>query len=60
MIPKGNQGSIIITSQDGDSKKLVDASLEALYVGIMEPQEAQTLLLQYLRLSLDLVPADIL
>ncbi|KAF2133614.1 TPR-like protein [Dothidotthia symphoricarpi CBS 119687] len=60
VIPKGDQGSIIITSQDSKSWTLVNGGCEELSVGTMEPEEARALLLRHLRLCLDPVPDDVL
>ncbi|RYP53732.1 hypothetical protein DL768_001332 [Monosporascus sp. mg162] len=50
-MPKGGQGSIIITSQDNWSHMLIPGGCEHIEVGVMSPQEGTTLLLQ--RLDLD-------
>ncbi|RYP65838.1 hypothetical protein DL770_008915 [Monosporascus sp. CRB-9-2] len=50
-IPKGGQGSIIITSQDNRSHMLIPGGCEHIEVGVMSPQEGTELLLQ--RLNLD-------
>jgi tetratricopeptide (TPR) repeat protein len=60
IIPRGRQGSIIITSQDGESRKLVGGGCEELRVGMMEAEEARALILRHLALDLDTVPDEIL
>ena len=59
VLPKGSQGSVIITSQDRQSHKLVDRGCEQLRVDTMELLEARGLLLQHLQWDLDTVPRDI-
>ncbi|KAF2271228.1 uncharacterized protein EI97DRAFT_408568, partial [Westerdykella ornata] len=60
VLPKGDRGSVIITSQDSQSRKLVDGGCEGVCVDTMEPFEARGLLLRHLDLVLDLTPDDIL
>ncbi|KAL9026743.1 MAG: hypothetical protein Q9196_004638 [Gyalolechia fulgens] len=59
VLPKGQRGSVIITSQDSQSQKLVDRGCEEVRVDTMELLEARMLLLQHLRLNLEPVPQDI-
>ena len=51
VLPKGDQGSIIITSQDNKARTLVDGGCEVVCVDAMEQLEAQRLLLQKLELD---------
>jgi tetratricopeptide (TPR) repeat protein len=51
VLPKGVQGSVIITSQDNQARTLVDGGCEAVCVDTMEPLEASTLLLRHLELD---------
>jgi hypothetical protein len=60
VMPKGKLGSIIVTSQDGDSRKLIGGGCEELRVGTMKLQEARALILRHLTLDLNAVPEDIL
>ncbi|KAI9765374.1 MAG: hypothetical protein M1840_007454 [Geoglossum simile] len=59
VLPEGSQGSIIITSQDSQSRKLVSRGCEGLRVDIMEPLEAKALLLQHLWWSPESVAEDL-
>jgi NB-ARC domain len=59
VIPKGTRGSIIITSQDGQSPKLIDGGCEELRIDMMAPLEARALLLQHLKWGADSAPQDI-
>jgi tetratricopeptide (TPR) repeat protein len=59
VIPKGIQGSIIITSQDSQSRKLINGGCEELSIEMMEPLEARTLLLQHLKWKADSVPQKV-
>ncbi|KAI4087290.1 MAG: hypothetical protein L6R37_008337 [Teloschistes peruensis] len=59
VLPKGQRGSVIITSQDSQSQKLVDGGCEEVRVDTMELLEARMLLLRHLRLDLEPVPQDI-
>jgi tetratricopeptide (TPR) repeat protein len=60
VIPRGDRGSIVITSQDSHARKLVDGGCEAVRVDTMERLEARTLLLHHLQLDPDLVTADVI
>ncbi|KAK3368554.1 hypothetical protein B0H63DRAFT_77770 [Podospora didyma] len=51
IIPKGNRGNIIITSQDSRSIKLIPGGCERVRVGLMSPLEGAGLLFQHLRLD---------
>jgi hypothetical protein len=53
VIPKGPRGSVLITSQNELSVKLIPRGCEQIQVGDMSPQESTTLLLHHLRLSID-------
>ncbi|EPE35145.1 alpha/beta-Hydrolase [Glarea lozoyensis ATCC 20868] len=53
VIPKGPRGSVLITSQNELSIKLIPRGCEQIQVGDMSPQESTTLLLHHLRLSID-------
>jgi tetratricopeptide (TPR) repeat protein len=59
VIPKGSRGSIIITSQDDKSPKLIDGGCEELRIDMMAPLEARALLLQHLKWGADSAPQDI-
>ncbi|KAL8909884.1 MAG: hypothetical protein Q9171_004797 [Xanthocarpia ochracea] len=59
VLPKGQRGSVIITSQDSQSQKLVDGGCEEVRVDTLELLEARMLLLRHLRLDLEPVPQDI-
>ncbi|RYP41795.1 hypothetical protein DL767_000811 [Monosporascus sp. MG133] len=58
-MPKGDQGSIIITSQDNRSHMLIPGGCEHIEVGVMSPQEGTTLLLQRLDLCEEAVTETI-
>ncbi|KAJ4288935.1 hypothetical protein N0V90_011276 [Kalmusia sp. IMI 367209] len=60
VLPKGSQGSVIITSQDNLSQKLVGDRCEHLCIGAMEPTEARKLLLRHLDIDLDPLPEEVL
>lgn len=59
VLPKGQRGNIIITSQDSQSQKLVGGGCEKVRVDTMELLEARMLLLRHLRLDLEPVPQGI-
>jgi len=59
VIPEGNQGSIIITSQNSNLCKRMKG-YEDVEVGIMEPLEAKTLLLEHLKLEFHVDTKDVL
>ena len=48
IIPKGNRGNVVITSQDDQSPRLFDKGCEKLRIDTMERSEARALLLQHL------------
>ena len=48
VLPKGQRGSVITTSQDSQSQKLVNGGCEEVLVGTMELLEARMLLLRHL------------
>jgi tetratricopeptide (TPR) repeat protein len=48
IIPRGPRGNIIVTSQHPQSSQLLKGQIERLQVGVMEEEEAITLLLKYL------------
>lgn len=58
LIPKGPQGTILITSQDLKSKRLIDGICENVEVGIMEKPEAEMLILNNLGLHRDSISDD--
>ncbi|KAK4164656.1 putative kinesin light chain, partial [Cladorrhinum sp. PSN259] len=51
IMPKGNRGSIIVTSQDNQSVRLIPGACEAVQISVMSPVEGVALLLQHLQLS---------
>ncbi|KXX72981.1 Protein SERAC1, partial [Madurella mycetomatis] len=51
VIPRGNRGTVIITSRDERSVMLVPGGCESVCVGLMSPPEGTALLLQHLRLD---------
>lgn len=59
VMPKGQRGSIIITSQDELSPKLVTAGCERVRVDVMSLLEATTLLLQHLPWNIDSATSNI-
>ncbi|KAF1922859.1 uncharacterized protein M421DRAFT_338260 [Didymella exigua CBS 183.55] len=59
VIPKGNYGSIIITSQDSNLLNRMKDYRE-VEVGTMESLEAKTLLLRHLKLEVSIAAEDIL
>ena len=59
VLPKGQRGSVIITSQDSQSQKLVDGGCEEVRVDTIELLEARMLLLHHLPLVPEPVPQDI-
>ncbi|KAI1370745.1 hypothetical protein F4677DRAFT_457595 [Hypoxylon crocopeplum] len=59
VMPTGERGSIIITSQDNRSSMLVPKGCERLRVDVMSSSEATTLLLQHLPWDTDLVSNDV-
>jgi hypothetical protein len=59
VIPKGQRGSIIITSRDNRSPMLIDGGCEQLEVGVMLTPETRTLLLQRLQWNIESVPEGI-
>ncbi|KJZ70348.1 hypothetical protein HIM_10277 [Hirsutella minnesotensis 3608] len=59
VIPKGERGSVIITSQDDQSRKLIPAGCEEIQVDVMSRPEAATLLLHHLGLDIDVAPENI-
>jgi tetratricopeptide (TPR) repeat protein len=59
VIAKGTRGNIIITSQDDQSRKLIDGGCEDLRIDVMAPLEARALLLQHLTWETDSAPQDI-
>ncbi|RDW58624.1 hypothetical protein BP6252_13100 [Coleophoma cylindrospora] len=59
VMPKGQRGSIIITSRDKYSPLLVDRDCQELEVGIMSEHEAKTLLLRHLKWSVESAPEQI-
>jgi tetratricopeptide (TPR) repeat protein len=59
VLPQGSRGTIIITSQDKQSRQLVDGGCEEVCVNTLEPLEARALLLRRLEWDLDPVLQDI-
>jgi hypothetical protein len=59
VMPKGQRGSIMVTSRDRYSTMLVDGDCEQLEVSIMSEDEANTLLLRPLRWSVESVSEKI-
>ncbi|KAJ6023757.1 hypothetical protein N7540_004554 [Penicillium herquei] len=51
VIPKGKQGSLIVTSRDEQSQKLIDRRCEKISVDVMSPLEARDVLLQHLSIQ---------
>ncbi|RFN43622.1 protein serac1 [Fusarium flagelliforme] len=51
IMPKGESGSILITSQDEQSTWLVPGGCEKIQVGAMSPAESSALLLQHLQMD---------
>ncbi|MCJ1307315.1 hypothetical protein MMC25_000961 [Agyrium rufum] len=52
IVPKGRQGSIMVTSRDTYSRMLVDGECQQVEVSIMSEHEAIALLLRHLKLGL--------
>jgi tetratricopeptide (TPR) repeat protein len=59
IMPKGKRGSLIITSRDERSVKLVTGTCERVHISIMSPVEGVALLLQHLQLDAELASKDI-
>ncbi|KAJ5855593.1 uncharacterized protein N7529_009537 [Penicillium soppii] len=59
VIPKGPQGTLIITSQDERSHMLVKGGCECISVAAMTPTEGRRLFLQHLPWDFDKTPSDI-
>ncbi|KAK3328706.1 hypothetical protein B0H66DRAFT_596327 [Apodospora peruviana] len=51
IMPKGNQGSVIVTSRDNRSVRLVPGTCESVHVDVMSPVEGVALLLKHLQLK---------
>ncbi|KAK3326908.1 hypothetical protein B0H66DRAFT_530896 [Apodospora peruviana] len=51
IMPKGNQGSVIVTSRDNRSVRLVPGTCESVHVDVMSPMEGVALLLKHLQLK---------
>ena len=51
IMPKGKRGSVIVTSRDERSVRLVPGACERVCVGVMSPVEGAALLLQHLQLD---------
>ncbi|KAK3359535.1 hypothetical protein B0T25DRAFT_101496 [Lasiosphaeria hispida] len=49
IMPKGNRGSVIVTSRDSKSVWLVPGACEAVHVDVMSPVEGVALLLQHMQ-----------
>ncbi|KAI2618459.1 hypothetical protein GGR54DRAFT_156526 [Hypoxylon sp. NC1633] len=59
VVPSGERGSIIITSQDDRSSMLIPKGCERLHVDVMSSSEATTLLLQRLHWNTDSVSDNV-
>lgn len=59
VMPKGGQGSVIITSQDQRSPMLLPKGCEQIRVDVMSPREGTALLLQHLNLAIESAPENI-
>ncbi|KAI9777909.1 MAG: hypothetical protein M1816_004381 [Peltula sp. TS41687] len=59
IIPKGERGNVIITSQDDQSPRLLNGGCEKLRVDKMEPLEARALLLQHLKWDVGSAPQHV-
>ncbi|KAK3353279.1 hypothetical protein B0T25DRAFT_207363 [Lasiosphaeria hispida] len=53
IMPKGTRGSVIVTSRDEKSVRLVPGACEPVHVGVMSPVEGVALLLQHLQPSVE-------
>ncbi|KAK0734715.1 P-loop containing nucleoside triphosphate hydrolase protein [Lasiosphaeria miniovina] len=53
IMPKGNRGSVVVTSRDDRSVRLVPGACEPVHVGVMLPVEGVALLLQHLQPSVE-------
>lgn len=60
IMPRGTQGSILITSQDSQSQALVNGECEEVLVGILDIEEASSLVLKNLGLYYANVSDDLL
>ncbi len=58
-MPKGEKGSILVTSRDEQSTWLVPRACEQVQVGNMSPAEASALLLRHLRMDARSAAEDI-
>ncbi|KAE9566704.1 hypothetical protein CGMCC3_g17153 [Colletotrichum fructicola] len=59
IIPKGRRGSLIITSQDNRSVRLVNGACERVHVGLMSESEGVAVLLKHIRLDTNSASTDI-
>lgn len=59
IIPEGNQGSVIITSQDRNLLSRTKFHRE-VSVDVLDPSEAKILLLKHLKLDVSIAPDDVL
>ncbi|CAG8078910.1 unnamed protein product [Penicillium salamii] len=59
IIPKGARGSLLITSQDKTSRKLVKRGCEEIEVSVMLPIEARAVLLRHLSDDPDSLPEKV-
>jgi len=59
IMPQGDQGSVIITSRDNRSPRLVPRGCESVYVDIMSPAEGAALLLQHMQLDAESAPQEV-
>ncbi|KAK3326026.1 P-loop containing nucleoside triphosphate hydrolase protein [Apodospora peruviana] len=59
IMPKGNRGSVIVTSRDNKSVRLVPGTCELVHVNVMSPVEGVALLLKHLQLKTELASEEI-
>ena len=59
IMPQGNRGSVIITSQDDRSARLIPKGCERVCVSVMSPAEGTALLLQHLQPGTESASRDI-
>jgi tetratricopeptide (TPR) repeat protein len=59
VIPKGQRGSVLITSQDELSVRLIPRGCEQIQVGVMAPHESTNLLLHHLGQDAGAVPESV-
>ncbi|KAK3898990.1 hypothetical protein C8A05DRAFT_37396, partial [Staphylotrichum tortipilum] len=59
ILPTGKRGSVLITSQDQQSKMMLGGACEQVKVGDMSPGEGAALLLRHMRLDIESASEDI-